>query len=142
MVVLERVARGAGATRWYFVTDADAMAVVAAMLGPGSRVTLYFQGHLRRDPTGEDVCGLMYEQMATHGELVLGYPSADAVEMRTDLVDGEAGLTEVILAEGLDRPDGRRSVVWGPWPAAADDGRHAVTVDLVDADGQLRAHPH
>lgn len=142
VVVLERMARGGGAIRWYFLTDPRDMADMASQLRPGSRVSLYFDGYLHRDTTGERVRGRMYEQMTIRGELVLGYPSSDAVEMRTDLVTGEAELTEVIVSEGLDRPDSHRLLVWGPWPAPDDDGTRVITICLVDRDGQLHAHPH
>jgi hypothetical protein len=142
VVVLERIARGGGAVNWYFVVSPGQVAEVMSRLRPGSRVSFYFEGHLRREPTGEAACARMFEQILTVGELVLGYPERDLVEMRTDLVFGARELTDAILAARLDRSHGDRLVVWGPWPAPDDDGRSAITVNLVDEDGQLRRHPH
>jgi hypothetical protein len=41
----------------------------------------------------------------------------------------------------MQHPEGTL-VVWGSWPARGNDGQDAIALDLVDADGVLRRHPH
>lgn len=55
IVVLERLAIGAGATRWFFVTSMATLEHVFDLLRGGSSVSLYFSTrHLHVPPDNED----------------------------------------------------------------------------------------
>jgi hypothetical protein len=47
-VVLERIARGGGSTRWFFVQRPDQLEALAAALSPGSSVSFYFDDRIKR----------------------------------------------------------------------------------------------
>jgi hypothetical protein len=61
IVVLERIARGAGATRWYLARGDQDVRRIFTLLGPGSRVTFYFGGPLRVEPLSETTIGGMFD---------------------------------------------------------------------------------
>jgi hypothetical protein len=123
--------------KWFFIRDAQALDGVFSALRGGSRVSFYFSSFLRVESDSEEVRAAMFDAITTGGELVVGYPSASSVELGVAIVNGPSELTGILVAhqEGA-------LVVWGEWPAPADDGEDAVTVHLVDADGELRPHPH
>jgi hypothetical protein len=53
-VVLERIARGAGATRWYSLRDPEKLHALAERLTPGSSLSFYFDDRVRaREYDGE-----------------------------------------------------------------------------------------
>lgn len=103
----------------------------------GSSVSFYFSRYLHVEADNEAARGEMFDEVTEHGELVLGYPSPDDPEIDMAIVSGPSELTECLML----RPEGDLAV-WGQWPPRVSDGQDAITVDLVDADGILRPHPH
>jgi hypothetical protein len=137
IVVLERLARGAGAARWFFVTSRATLDQVFDLLRGGSSVSFYFSRHLHVEADNEDSRQSMFDELTACGEVILGYPSPDAPELEMEIISGPSELTECLMLH----PEGSLAV-WGQWPPRENDGKYAITVDLVDADGVLRAHPH
>ena len=107
------------------------------MLRGGSSVSFYFSGHLRVEVDNEAAHQKMFEEITRRGELVAGYPVPDNAQLEMAIISGPAELTELLMLH----PEGSL-VVWGEWPPRENDGESAITVDLVDADGVLRPHPH
>ncbi len=136
-VVLERLARGGGATRWYVIQDVDQLTSLARMLTPGSSISFYFDGRIERrcldDGLVDDIVGLIH----SHGEVVVGLLSPDGVIIDVEFVAGLGDLSGFLGASG----DGTELFV-GPFPERDDDGVDAVTIDLPDRDGVVRRHPH
>jgi hypothetical protein len=137
VVVLERLARGGGAARWFMVRSPQEVTEVYDQLRPGSRVSFYFAGGPYVGQDDERTRQQMFEEITTTGEIVLGYPNEADIVVEMDIVSGPSELTEHLM----QHPGGEQ-VIWGAWPAPLDDGDNAVTVNLVDADGVLRSHPH
>jgi hypothetical protein len=137
VVVHERLARGAGAARWFFVTGMVTPERVFDLLRGGSSVSFYFSRHLHVAPDNENSRQEMFDEVTEYGEVVLGYPSPDAPELEMEVISGPSELTEFLMLH----PEGSLAV-WGQWPPRENDGKDAITVDLVDADGVLRTHPH
>jgi hypothetical protein len=79
----------------------------------------------------------MFEEITSHGELILGYPITGSVEFDVEIISGPSELTEFLMLH----PEGALAV-WGNWPPRANDGQNGITANLVDADGILRHHPH
>ena len=77
VVVLERIARGGGATRWYLGRTPEECRRIYRLLWPGSRVTFYFAGPLRVDPLGDRVIGAMCEAVGEAREIVVGVPDVE-----------------------------------------------------------------
>lgn len=137
VVVLERLARGGGSANWYFARSAAELERIFDMLHGGSCVSFYFAGQLTVEPDSEQARQQMYAAITRDQELVLGYPQAAGVELEMDIISGPSELTEELM---LHREGDL--AVWGRWPDRVNDGQDAITVNLVDADGILRKHPH
>lgn len=137
IIVLERLARAGGATRWFFVSKRTMLDAVFDRLRGGSCVSFYFSGHLHVEVDNEPARQEMFDEITHSGEIVLGYPTPDNVEIEMEIISGPSELTEYLMLH----PEGSR-VVWGEWPVKGNDGESVVTVDLVDSDGVLRSHPH
>lgn len=137
VVVLERLAQGGGATNWFIARSLAELEVVFDNLCGGSCVSFYFAGQLRVEADTEQARQQMYAVITSVHELVLGYPSGSGVELDMNIISGASELTEELMLHHQGAV-----VVWGPWPARVNDGQTGVTVNLVDADGTLRSHPH
>jgi hypothetical protein len=136
IVVLERITRGAGATRWYLAKDQDDVSRTFPLLAPGSRVTFYFAGPFRVEPLSETVIGAMFAAVAVTADLVIAAPESDSVALDASEIYGPSELTEYLMQPRLSSGD----VVWGPVPRVEEPD--AIRVVLVDGDGRLRPHPH
>ncbi len=137
-VVLERLAFGGGATRWYLVASGADLARAAAMMSPGSAVSFYFDGRVARTMRATDVRSTLPTVIARDGDALLGRRGPDAPVLDMEVVSGP-----VELAELLDELGGTGvELFYGPFPARDNDGDDAITVDLPDRDGVVRAHPH
>lgn len=137
VVILERLARGGGTARWFLVRSPADVTAVYDQLAAGSRVSFYFDAGPEVGWDDDGTRQRMCDEITATGEIVLGYPSDGDVVVEMDILSGPGELTEYLMHRG----EGAR-VVWGVWPHPVDDGRNGVTVDLVDADGLLRQHPH
>jgi hypothetical protein len=137
ILILERWARAAGATRWFFVTDQAMLERVFDLLRGGSSVSFYFAKHLHVEVDDEAARQEMFGEITRYGELVLGYPQPGDTELEMTIASGPSELTECLMLH----PEGALAV-WGQWPPRENDGETVISVDLVDADGILRAHPH
>lgn len=137
IVILERLARGGGATRWFFARSRVELDLVFDVLHGGSCVSFYFSNQLHVENDTEPVRQRMFEEITSEKELVLGYPSAAGVEVDMELISGPGELAEQLM----HHPEGSLAI-WGKWPAREDDGHDGITINLIDADGTLRTHPH
>ncbi|GAB2651888.1 hypothetical protein [Kribbella swartbergensis] len=137
VVVLERLARGGGGTRWFMVRSAEEVREVYDELRAGSRVSFYFDGGVHISQDDEGTRQQMFDEVTSTGEIILGYPNEADVVLNMDIISGPSELTEHLIHH-----TGGERIVWGTLPAPLNDGHKAVTVDLVDADGMLRTHPH
>lgn len=137
IVILERLARGGGAARWFFVSSQEMLERVFELLRGGSSVSFYFSRYLHVETDDDITRQEMFDQITEHGELVLGYPKVGDLEIEMALISGPSELTECLMlhSEGA-------LAVWGRWPPRISDGEDAITVDLIDEDGVLRSHPH
>jgi len=136
-VVLERIARGAGETHWYYCRDASALRAVAVRLRPGSCVSFHFDGRLGPQPFAPALVSELERIIAEDGDAVFGLPAADGLTIDADFPGGSADLAEVTSSVSLGDV-----VFCGRFPGRDDDGVDAVALDLPDADGIVRAHPH
>ena len=136
-VVLERVARGGGATNWFRCTDEESLDTIAGRLLPGSVVSFYFDDRLRALDTIEGARSRGGELLATVAEIVVGALADDGVAIE---VDFPSSMREV--NEFLDEHVGARLFFAGQFSGRDNDDVRAVTVTIPDLDGVVRAHPH
>jgi hypothetical protein len=137
VIVLERLARGAGATHWYGVTSGDEFERMTRHLVPGSRVSLYFDQRfsVRRydDSVGDELLRIAERD---HGS-VLGLFTPDGTPMAVAFPTEKADLAHFVASHG-DHP----TVFYGPFPSADNEPPDSVTLDLPDADEVTRSNPH
>jgi len=136
-VVLERIARGAGATRWFHVASARDLELVCHELAPGSTVSFYFDDRIALLPYDDETVMRILDLIAAHGDAVVGALDDNQLEISVEFVAGANELGE--FAENLPP---QSSVFVGAFPAADNDGYDAVTLSLPDRDGVTRRHPH
>jgi hypothetical protein len=137
LVVLERLARGGGTIRWYFPRSQGELERVFEELRGGSCVSFYFDEQLHVERDDEEARQRMFDEVSPAREIVVGYPLEDEIDLEVELPTGPSELGEILMhhSEG-------DLVVWGPWPSREGSSGGTITIDLVDADGVLRAHPH
>jgi hypothetical protein len=143
-VVLERIARGAGATNWYHCPDHGHLAALTAELRPGSVVTFYFDDRIINCRYTPEVREQMLQLMRSlrdvpgeSGEIVVGHLAADELHITADYPSGPEDLDEFTQTLGTDL-----RIYFGRYPGRDNDGTNAVTLTLPDLDGITRAHPH
>lgn len=136
-VVLERLARAAGSTRWYVLERPDQLPLLVESLRPGSCVSFYFDGRLRVSTYDDTISAPLRDILDRDPDAVFGRLREGSIEAEVDFVADERELEE--YARQLD--DGA-VVLFGRFPGRDDDGTNAITLDLPDRDGVVRGHPH
>src|SRR4051794_1425689 len=136
VVVLERLPRAAGQTRWFRCTTPDALLSVFEALRFASRVSFYFDNRIEDRAVDGGLRRTTSRLLAEHGEIVVGILAADGIEVEVNLSTSESEVAEVL---GLARSASR--VFVGAWPAPDNDGFAAVTAIVPDADGTVRHEP-
>lgn len=137
LVVLERLARGGGATNWWCVHDALSFNAVWRQLRPGSAVSVYTSecvGELRYFEEGRTRAQRILGRI---GEVCLGLKDADDLAIEMEFVAGPTELADFEALLGLES-----RVFVGEYPPRVDDGVTGVTFVVPDTDGVIRDHPH
>lgn len=137
VVALERLARSAGATNWYVLNDIRQLDDLAARLSPGSTLSFYFDGRLAARDYDSNVANEILGIARRDRDAVVGKLSADGLTLQVDFIANQSELEE--FTHGL--APGTR-IFYGAFPGRDNDGVGAVTIDLPDADGVVRRHPH
>ncbi len=133
-VVLERIARGAGATYWYYCQNESAVPLLEARLSVGSSVDFYFDGRICMGTYSPDVKQTLLSFYCEEREPLIGALRKDGLEIHmvrfdpTDFADYETEFESSAL------------VFYGAYPSYEGDG--VVTLTLPDADGVVRSHPY
>lgn len=135
-IVLERLARGGGATNWYFCRDEQSLMWLEACVQPGSELRVRFDSLVRKLPPNADSLAFIRRVVAAGGETVVGYLCEDGFGIAMESVLGDSELSRL----------------WAEMPRSADlfcgtfpppeTSDMAVTLVLPDADGVVRRHPH
>ncbi len=89
VIILERVARGGGATRWFYCRSMAEVVALLPSFRPGSRVGFYFDDRIRREPFSDEV-GEQINAIATAtGEVFLGRDRLGEPELEMDVYSPE-----------------------------------------------------
>jgi hypothetical protein len=136
-VVLERLARGGGATRWFFIKGSEELIALADRLAPGSSLSFYFDDRIALKPFGPEIAEEILRVVAKDGDAVVGRLAPDGLEIAVDFVAGRSDLQVISTSLGPGE-----NVFFGRFPARESDSVYAVTLDLPDMDGVVRSHPH
>src|SRR5262249_16173162 len=92
-VVLERIARGAGATNWYWCASEDALKKLAERFAPGSKVSFYFDKRLQTANYAEAKSEIL-RIAANTGDCVVGILSDDGMKLDVQLIASHDELAE------------------------------------------------
>lgn len=136
-VVLERVARAAGQTHWYYVTCEADFRRLADVLLPGSSVSFYLDDRIRLGRFGQAMRDALLEHIARDGDAVIGRLTDDGLT-----IDVETGLGEEAIEEFAQEHVDADELFFGPYPGRDNDGVRAITLVLPDGDGIVRRHPY
>ena len=137
VVILERIARGGGATRWYYCSHLVVLEKVVAQLAPGSVVSFYFDRRINSALYSKELEIELRTIVADTGELLIGRLAEDQSHIEMEVLTGFQELAE--FAAWID-PASR--VFYGSFPGRDNDGTRFVTLVLPDLDGVVRSHPH
>jgi hypothetical protein len=134
-LVLERVARGGGATRWFFCPTVAVIDEVVGRLRPGSRVGFFFGAGLRREPFSDEIEAAMWDLVAKTGEVVFGRSQPHDPELEVCLLDS------VYFSEAVSGVPAGEVVFFGVFPVIAHDGVTCVAFTPPEVDGVARPQP-
>jgi hypothetical protein len=137
VVILERVAFGAGQTNWFVCRDSGEYGSVFAGLLPGSSVSVYFDGRIARSRYGDPVRAAILRIAAAEHDCVVGVLGAEPGRLEVEFIESAGELDEFEQTLG-----DCSEVYFGSFPGRDNDGVKAVTFTVPDEDGQVRAHPH
>ena len=84
-MVLERIARGGGATHWYGLSTADDLARICEKLSPGSVVSFYFDERIEYLPLDDEATVRILEIAQAEGSAVVGRLGPDSHRDRRGL---------------------------------------------------------
>jgi hypothetical protein len=135
-IVLERIACGAGATRWYLCRDKHALAAIEKEFSPGSLVSFYVDERIRSTTLSPAVRAEIDQIAARDHDAVVGVLK-DEIHLCVEFVSSSRELDEFGSAVGPGA-----EVFVGAFPGRDNDGLRAVTVTLPDVDGTVRRHPY
>jgi hypothetical protein len=135
-IVLERIARGGGATSWYLVRAPGDLDALVERLKPGSSVSFYFDDRLSVGPFNDETLASLLAIIERDGNAVIGAVRDDEIEIKVDFPGSEEAAGEFVA----DHPDA--TLMHGSSPGRDNDGNRAVTLTLPDLDGVVRSHPH
>jgi hypothetical protein len=137
VLVLEKIARGAGQTCWFLIRSHKDVEVVAEAVRPGSAVQIYvdptvaLEGYASQEmlPSLEPVVAVV---RPTENDLVALAPSDDDPRCEHGFVDPNE------IPEWLQECEGRY-VVFRYYPQLGEEDAEAT---VPDEDGVVRGHPH
>ena len=135
-LVLERIARGAGATRWYVLRSRDDLLTLARRLQPGSLVSFYFDDRFERGRNDEVARAAILGIAAEDREAVIGTVSADDIEVAVDFV----ATPDELDTWTSDHPG--EAIRFCRFPGHENVGERVITFALPDRDGVVRPHPY
>jgi hypothetical protein len=136
-IILERIARGGGATKWYHCSNQQCLEDVELSLSPGSAVSFYFDRRICRASYSKETAHILRDTVSDTGEILIGVPRSNNPAIDVEIISGPNELTEFLSTLSLGAP-----IFYGVFPARDNDGVNAVTVILPDIDGVVRPHPH
>ena len=133
-LVLERVARGAGSTRWWSCASTDDFLGIYAQLRPGSDVVVYAGEEVHVDDLDQHIEARIWEAAAAQGEVLFGAQRPGTTEFEAFFLDPNE------LEAALSRVSRGDRVLWGLQPAT-ETGPDALAFTPPDDDGVVRPQP-
>jgi hypothetical protein len=111
--------------------------MVESELSPGSVVSFYFDGRIRRAPYTARVKADIEKIISETGEAVVGILGNDGLHIEAQIIVGSEDLAD--FTQDLQASS---EVFCGVFPGRDNDGVRAVTITLPDNDWIGGPHPH
>lgn len=121
-VILERVAWGAGQTRWYVAYDSNELEVILSGIARGSVISCYFDDRIRKSSWSISTRKEILDVVKATGDCVVAKPEVGTNILDVAFVAGENDIDEFFL----EMTDGE-VIFFGAFPARDDDGNDAVS---------------
>lgn len=131
-LVLERLAKAAGQTRWHIAKDDADLAFIIAAVVPGSAVSLYFDERFKRSNWSDETSRAVLDVVKAHGECVVAVESSNGGELSPFFISGANDLVEF-----LGELEAGAVVYFGSYPMQDNDGTRAVSFIVPDALGRI-----
>ena len=137
VVVLDRVAYGAGMTNWFVCRTAEEYAAVRRTLRPRNCVSVYLDGRIALQRYEPSVREEILRIAARERDCVVVVAGSESGPLETWFIAGDEELDELeeTLSAGAE-------VYIGAFPGRDDDGVHAVTFIVPGPDGVVRGAPY
>lgn len=136
-VVLERLARGGGATNWYYCRVPEDLTLIETHLSPGSVVSFYFDQRFQFRAVSASAMLEIQQIIDNTSDAVVGIVYPREVRLNAEVVVGANDLKDFFSSIPA-----QSQLCYGAFPGRDNDGIRAVTLTLPDRDGVIRAHPH
>lgn len=136
-VVLERIARGAGTTNWFYCRDHIDLGLIEKELWPGSLVSFYFDNRIQHTQYSAVLHSAIQEIVDNERECVIGFLEKNEISIEVDFVSAIWEVSDFVSSHGDPN-----HFFFGAFPGRDNDGDCAVTVTLPDEDGVVRKHPY
>ena len=136
-VVLERIAKGGGAVKWYHCNETS-LDAIGRELSPGAVVSFYFDGRMKQN-------SLLRKEVVDEIEVIIKKCRVAVVGVVADdgiHIDADDIVSTEDLAEFMSSVSPSSRLFYGVVPGRDNDGVNAITVTLPDEDGIVRHHPH
>ena len=134
-VVLERVARGGGHTRWFFCPTFRDVELTIPRLRAGSRVGFFFDDRIRREPFSDAVENDIWDMLSDKGKVIFGVERPGDTELDIVVLDRNDFSSHVSVVRPGD------IVFFGIFPAIDEDGASAISFTPPDPDGVISPQP-
>jgi hypothetical protein len=139
VIVLERIAAGAGRTCWYFVSKESDLSGLVGHLSPGSFISFYFDKRFERVRYNSRARRAIERICVRHKEAVVAVRESGGAKLKVFFVAGLEDLDDLEregdLLTGVE-------IFIGVYPGADNSGTDAVSLTLPDSDGVVRDHPY
>jgi hypothetical protein len=135
VVILERVARGSGATRWHYCSTIQDVIDDIATMRAGSRAGLFFDDRIRRSGYSDEIGIDILDIAASAGEVWAGREMGVSREFKMDFGGVEESMN--MIAEFKTG----EVVLYGAFPTFDDDRINSIVFTPPDLDGIARPQP-
>jgi hypothetical protein len=137
VIVLERIARGAGATRWFQMCGVESLDRLVETFHRGSCVSFYLANQLEVVSIEEIRFSEISEILKRDGEVVAAFVLPTDFELDVEFLGSENEIKKFLELAGNGS-----FVILGAFPKRENSPGFVRTFVVPDADGLVRAHPY
>ncbi|MEU8529037.1 hypothetical protein AB0C77_26145 [Streptomyces sp. NPDC048629] len=137
VVVLERVAYGAGQTNWFVCRDSEEYFFISNLLLPGSCVTVCLDGRISKAKYAFAIREKILRIAELEHDCVVGMLGVDRCRLDVEFIAGDEEMDDFEAALG-----DRSEIFFGAFPGRSSEEGRVITFTVPDSDGVVRNAPH